>query len=584
MSSVSGNAFDMGVFRRMMTYVKPYKMVFWVTLIFTILLAVTGAVRPYLINLMVNESIAAMDKEGFFRWALLIFGLLLLEAVLQFVTTYYANWLGQNIIQDLRTKLFDRISAFKLKYFDRTPIGTLVTRAVSDIETIADTFSSGILTMIGDVLKLILVVGFMFYINWRFALVVLVPIPILLFATRIFKNAIKKAFQDVRNEVSRLNTFVQEHITGMNIVQIFSRQRTEQKKFQKINAGHRDAHIRSVWAYSIFFPVVEILSATSVALLILWGLFKLDVHPRPQDLLGELLAFILYINMMYRPIRQLADRFNVLQMGMVGAERVFKVMDTDMFLSEGKNETGFPLVGEIEFKDVVFGYDADEPVLKGLSFSVKPGETIAFVGATGAGKSSVINILGRFYEFQKGKITIEGRDIRDIDPVHLRSEMSIVMQDVFLFSDSIFNNVTLRNPNVSMEKVIEAAKAVGAHEFISALPGGYEFNVAERGGQLSVGQRQLISFIRAYVYEPSILVLDEATSSIDTESEELIQRAQEKLTEGRTSIVIAHRLSTIQKADRIIVLEKGEKIEEGSHFDLLKEGGHYKKLYDLQFS
>jgi ATP-binding cassette subfamily B protein len=584
MSTVTGKAFDVGLFKRTMSYVAPYNAVFSFTIALTLLLSVLGPLRPYLIYKMVNESIGDSDAEGLLRWALIILGILVLEGVVQFSLTYLANWLGQNVIRDLRTNLYRHISQFKLRYFDQTPIGTIVTRAVSDIETIAEVFASGILVIIGDIFRLVLIIGFMFYLNWKFALIVLIPVPILIFATRIFKNAIKKAFQDVRTNVSKLNTFVQEHITGMNIVQIFGKQKQEQTKFREINKAHRAAHIKSVWAYSIFFPVVELLSAASVALLIYSSLGQIGTHDNPGDLFGQVFAFVLYIFMMYRPIRQLADRFNVLQMGMVGSERVFKVLDTEATIEKQAELKDFDLKGNIEFTDVNFAYDGVELVLKNLSFKVNEGETVAFVGATGAGKSSVVNLMGRFYEFQKGSIKIEGRDIRDIESEFLRTNMAIVLQNVFLFSGSILNNITLQDPSISKEKVIEASKAVGAHDFIMKLPGDYDYDVAERGGMLSTGQRQLISFIRAYVHEPKILVLDEATSSIDTESEEMIQRAQEKLTQNRTSIVIAHRLSTIQRADRIIVLEKGEKIEEGNHEELITQNGHYKKLYDLQFS
>jgi len=476
--------------------------------------------------------------------------------------------------------LFKHVTRFKLRYFDRTPIGQLVTRVVSDIETIAEIFSQGILVILGDILKLVVVVVVMFIYNWKLSLLVLTPIPLLLIATNIFKNAIKKAFQQVRTQVSVLNTFVQEHLTGMNIVQIFNREEAESDKFRDINDKHRQAHIRSVWAYSVFFPVVEILSAISLAVLVWWGARESlagDIS------VGDLVTFILFIYMLFRPIRQLADRFNVLQMGMVGSQRVFKVLDTDERIADTGHKTGERLEGAIEFQNVWLAYEEDDYVLRDISFEVNKGEVVAFVGATGAGKSSVINLLSRFYEFQKGDILIDDHSIREYELDFLRNEIAVVLQDVFLFSDTIHHNITLGDKHISREQVIEAAEAVGAHEFIMELPGNYDFDVRERGGMLSSGQRQLISFIRAYVYNPSILVLDEATSSVDTETEILIQNAIDRITEGRTSIVIAHRLSTIQKADKIIVMDEGKILEMGSHAELLEHGGAYKNLFDLQF-
>jgi len=506
--------------------------------------------------------------------------LLVVEAILQFYQTYWANWLGQTIIKDIRVELYQRLMSFKLKYFDRTAIGTLVTRTVSDIETIANIFAQGVLVIVGDILKLVAVVAFMLSVDWLLTLITLIPIPILIVATNIFKRVIKKAFQDVRTQVARLNAFVQERITGMKIIQIFNREKVEMSHFEKVNKLHRDAHIQTVWAYSIFFPVVEMLSAASLALLVWWGTKGVLSG---FTTLGNLMAFIMYIYMMYRPIRQLADRFNTLQMGMVSSERVFKILDTDAFIENKGTLKKDYLEGNIAFKNVWFAYVDEDYVLKDISFTAKKGETIAFVGATGSGKTSTINLLGRFYEFNKGEIEIDGHPIRDYDLGNLRRKMSLVLQDVFLFSDTIFNNITLNNPKITEEEVMAAAKKVGVHDFIMSLPGGYHYDVKERGGMLSVGQRQLISFIRAYVHNPSILVLDEATSSIDTASEELIQNATDILTEGRTSIVIAHRLSTIQKADRIIVMEEGRIIEEGNHQELLAKGGHYKKLFELQF-
>jgi ATP-binding cassette subfamily B protein len=534
---------------------------------------------------MVNEHIEGQDPTGLYYWTLFVIGILLMEGVVQFYQTYWANWLGQRIVKDIRTELYDKIIHFRSSYFDNTAIGRLVTRAVSDMETIANIFSQGVLIIIGDILKLVVVVIAMFIISWKFSLLVLIPVPILIYATRRFKDAIKKAFQDVRKQVSRLNTFVQEHLTGINIVQAFNREKEEYERFTHINAEHRDAHIRSVWAFSIFFPVVEMLSALSISILILYGVLQLNMGgDNLQSLFGQIFAFILYIHMLYRPIRQLSERFNVLQMGMVGSERVFNIIDTEAEIPNQGTEVPERLKGHLKFEKVWFAYQDDQYVLKDIDLEVQSGENLALVGETGAGKTSIINLLGRFYEFQEGRILIDGTEIRDLDLHALRQNIGIVPQDVFLFSDTIMNNITLYDPSISKEEVVEAAKAVGAHSFIERLPGTYDYDVRERGGMLSLGQRQLIAFIRAYVYDPSILVLDEATSSVDPQTEELIQKAIENLTRDRTSIVIAHRLSTVQRADRIAVIDGGRIIESGDHQELLDRGGHYKKLYELQFS
>lgn len=580
MSDVSGKAWDTALFKRVIKYVRPYNKIFYFTALLVVLLAILAPVRPYLVKLIIDDKLAIADAEGVLNLTMLLIGVLILEAVIQFYQTYLANWLGQTIIKDIRVQLYKHVVSFRLKYFDQTAIGTLVTRTVSDIETISNIFSQGILVIFGDLLKLIAVISFMFFEDWLLTLICLIPIPILIFATTIFKKVIKKAFQDVRTQVARLNAFVQERVSGMKIIQIFNREEVEFGEFEKMNKLHRSAHIRTVWAYSIFFPVVEMLSASSMALLVWWGTKSVISG---YTTLGNLTAFILYIYMLYRPIRQLADRFNTLQMGMVSSERVFAVLDT---VSNIENEGSIEkdnFEGSIEFKNVSFAYVDENYVLKDISFKAKKGETIAFVGATGSGKTSTINLLGRFYEFQKGEIFIDGINIKDLKIENLRRNMSVVLQDVFLFSDSIYNNITLNNTAITEEEVIAASKKVGAHDFISKLPNAYHYDVKERGGMLSVGQRQLISFIRAYVHKPSILILDEATSSIDTESEMLIQKATDVLTEGRTSIVIAHRLSTIQKADRIIVLEEGKIIEAGTHQELLNQNGHYKKLFELQF-
>lgn len=579
MAEATGNAFDMSLLSRVMVYAKPYMRIFYLAFFLTILLAALGVARPWLIGKAIDIYVVEGDPRGLLYLTLLVVGILFMEAVAQFYQTYYSNWIGQSVTIDLRSKLFNHITGFKLRYFDKTAVGTLVTRCISDIETIADIFSQGLLNILGELLKLIVVIAVMFAISWQLTLYSLVPIPFLILAMVVFKNSIKRSFQQVRTQVARLNAFVQEHIVGMSIVQVFNREAKEKEKFVEINRSHRKAHIRSIWAYSVFFPVVEILSAVSLAMLVWWGVGgALEGKIKP----GELIAFIMFIYMLYRPIRQLADRFNVLQMGIVGSERVFKVLDTqDRIEDSGEQKSG--IRGEIEFKNVWFAYEDEDWVLKDLSFSVKEGETVAFVGATGAGKSSVINLLNRFYEFQKGDIIIDGRSIRDYDISYLRSQVAVVLQDVFLFSDTIHNNITLNNPEISREAVHEATLAVGAAGFIERLPGTYDYDVKERGGMLSVGQRQLISFIRAYVYKPRILILDEATSSVDTESEALIQTAIDKLTQNRTSIVIAHRLSTIQKASKIIVMDKGRIVEQGNHQQLLGMEGMYKGLFDLQF-
>jgi len=578
--SISGKAFDMSLFMRVMKYVNPYKTLFVFTGFLVLLSAGISPLRPWLIQYTLDNSIIVPNMELLQMLTMIIVGLLVLEGLVQFLQTYLANWLGQSVIRDLRVDVYRKISHFKLKYFDQTPIGTLVTRAVSDIETIADIFSEGVLTILGELIKLVVVIAFMFYLDWRLTIMCLIPIPILLWATNVFKDYIKLAFQDVRNEVAKLNAFVQEHITGMFIVQIFNREKQEMNKFQTINARHRDAHLRTVFANSVFFPVVEILSALSIALLILWGSNEVL---KGTVTYGNLVAFILYIYMLFRPIRQLADRFNTLQMGMVASERVFKILDTEAQIEgSGKNLTP-EISGDISFKDVHFAYNNEDWVLKGISFDVKKGQKIAIVGATGAGKSSIINLLSRSYEYNEGSISIDGTELRDFDPTYLSRQVGVVLQDVFLFSDSIYNNITLNNPKISLEEVRTAAIKVGAHRFIDKLPEGYDFNVKERGGMLSVGQRQLLAFIRAYIYNPSILVLDEATSSVDTETEQMINEAIEFITKDRTSIIIAHRLATVQYADLIIVMDQGKIVEKGSHQELLRKDGEYKKLYDLQF-
>lgn len=581
MDAVEESKLDIGLLKRVLEYVKPYKKTFAVTGLLTVALAGLSPLRPMLIQYAFDNYIVIPDPQGLLLITVATIGVLLLEAVAYYFYTYSANWLGQTVIRDIRQELYEHINTLRLQYFDRTPIGTLVTRVISDIETIADIFANGILVIFSDLLKVVAVVAVMLWIDWKLTLISLSTIPILLFATWVFKNGIRSSFQDVRTQVSRLNAFLQEHITGMYLVQVFNREEREMKRFEAINAEHREAHIRSVWYYSIFLPVVEILSAVSIGLVVWWGAHEVMAA---NVTVGHLVAFILYIHILFRPIRELADKFNTLQMGIVSSERVFKVLDTDQLIKDTGTVKPDGLKGDIVFDGVWFAYLSDDYVLKDISFKVNPGETVAFVGATGSGKTSVINLLGRFYEFNKGTITIDGIDIRDYDQRALRQQMAVVLQDVFLFSDTIYNNITLGNVSISRETVIQAAKDFGIHDFVSKLPGGYDYNVMERGAMLSVGQRQLISFVRAYVHNPSILILDEATSSIDTESEAIIQKALEKLTQGRTSIVIAHRLATVQKADRIIVLRQGRILESGSHAELLERDGHYRNLFELQYT
>ena len=580
MSEVSGKTFDAPLLKRVLKYVKPYLNIFYGTAIFAILIAFLSPARPLLIQYAFDNFILTPNEDKLLLITLLLVGLLFAESILQYFYTYWSNFLGQSVIRDLRLQTYKKIINFKQQYFDKNPIGALVTRVVSDIETISDIFSQGLLVIIADILKLIIVIVVMFVTDWRLALFSLASIPLLLIATYWFKRSIKSAFQDVRKQVSALNTFVQEHIVGMYIVQLFNREDIEFEKFKAINNSHKKAHIRSIWYYSVFFPIVEILSAISIGLLIWWG--GIEAATTTDVTLGELIAFILYIHMLFRPIRQLADRFNVLQMGMVASERVFKVLDTNDSISNSGKMSLDNCRGDIEFKNVWFAYNDEDWVLRDVSFKVSAGETLALVGATGAGKSSIINLLTRNYEIDKGLILIDGIDYLEYDLNSLRKNIAVVLQDVFLFSDSIYNNIILGR-DISLNRVKAYAKDIEIDDFIQSLPDAYHYNVRERGGMLSLGQRQLISFVRAYVNQPKILVLDEATSSIDSESESLIQRSSEKLTKDRTSIVIAHRLATVQNADTIILLEDGKLMEEGSHVDLLSINGKYKILYDLQF-
>ncbi len=591
MAKVTGKAVDIGLLKRVFGYARPYRSVFLWSVALTIGLALLAPTRPLLIEHTVDRYITTNDGSGLISMTVIMTILLVVQSVVQYYHTWLTNTLGQSVIRDLRVHVFNHISNLRLKYFDRTPIGQLITRTVSDLETIADIFSEGLIVIIGDILQIAAIVICMFLYSWKLALIVLLPMPLLMLASYLFKEAIKSAFQEVRTQVSHLNTFLQEHISGISIIQYFGREDQELKKFKEINRRHRDAHIRSNWYYSIFFPVVEIISAISTGLLIWYGsrmildeevvtTFFREVNAGP----GLVIAFIMFTNMLFRPIRELADKFNVLQMGMVGADRIFTVLDTrEETVNEGRLAPD-DMKGHIEFDRVWFAYNDEDWVLKDISFTVKPGETLALVGATGAGKSSTINILNRFYEIGRGSVKIDGIDLRDYEVGYLRSRIATVLQDVFLFSNSIASNITLNNDEITREKLVRAAREVGAHEFIERLPGGFDYHVMERGATLSAGQAQLISFIRALVYDPRILVLDEATSSVDTETEHLIQSAIYKLMEGRTSIVIAHRLSTIQNADKIIVLDHGEIKEAGSHQELLRLNGYYKRLYDLQFS
>lgn len=578
----TGNAFDFKLFKRLLQFTKPYKGTFWFVAFSAVLISGLSVSQPIVLEHIIDKSIVPKDYGNFIFFVSLMGGLLLLETIFQFSFIYFSNWLGFSVIRDLRIKLFDKILNFKMQYFDKSSVGRLTTRAVNDIETIASIFSEGLFTIASDLLKMLVILCFMFYRSWELTLIVLAVFPLILYATRLFQKAMKKAFEEVRNQVANLNSFVQEHLSGMKIVQLFTREDTEFKKFNEINDKHNKAWIKTVWYNSIFFAVTEMMSSITIGLIMWYG--GLKAIAGSTITLGVIVAFIRLTQMLFRPLNQIADKFNTLQMGMVSANRVFTILDTDASIEDNGKEPLSDIKGHIAFKDVRFGYNEGEEVIKGISFEVEPNQTAAIVGATGAGKSTIINLLSRFYEINSGTITIDHKDIKTI-PLHsLRTNIAVVLQDVFLFADTILNNITLNNPEISEEDVIDAAKKIGIHDFIMSLPGGYHYNVKERGSMLSSGQRQLISFLRAYVSKPEILILDEATSSIDSYSEQLIQNTISKITENRTSIVIAHRLATIKKADVIFVMDNGHIVEKGTHKELLeKENGHYRNLYEVQF-
>ncbi|MET3126974.1 ATP-binding cassette subfamily B protein [Arcicella rosea] len=576
----SGQIFDIQILKRIYSFLTPYRLRFWSLVVIIMVSACVVPLNPLLIRHTIDNYIVAGNYPMLANMLLLMIGVLLLQGFLQFVSAYMAGWLGQTVIRDIRVQLYEKILSLRLKFFDDTPIGRLVTRTVSDIETLNDVFSEGLAAIAGDILQLVLITGVMFWTDWRLTLICLCTVPFMVISTYLFKEYIKKSFNEVRLAVANLNSFVQEHITGMNIVQIFNSEKLEYDKFLKINEVHRNAHIRSIWAYSVYFPVADVILAAGTGLIVWFGSKQILTHDMT---LGTLTAFIMFMNLFFRPIRFLADRFNTLQMGIVSTERIIKLLESDEYVVNNGTFKADKLKGNVRFENVWFAYNDEEYVLKDISFEVKQGETIALVGATGAGKSSTINLLSRFYEINKGKIFVDDVDLQDYELNSLRSKIGVVLQDVFLFSDTIENNITLGDKSITRQKIIEAAKLVGAHDFIERLPDGYGYNVMERGATLSVGQRQLISFVRALVHDPKVIVLDEATSSVDTETEEMIQNAIAKLMKGRTAIVIAHRLSTIQNAHKILVLDKGEIKEEGTHDELLEKDGWYASLHRMQF-
>ncbi|WP_415061042.1 ABC transporter ATP-binding protein [Flavobacterium sp.] len=576
-------AFDTKLFKRILIYTKPYQWLFRGVIIWAIGLSVFAALRPYLLKKTVDDYIQTQDKEGLLVYILLMGFILLMEVLSQFYFVYWANWLGQDIVRDIRVKLFQHMLRFKMKYYDNSPVGQLVTRSVSDIEAIARIFSQGLFMIISDLMKMVAVIIVMFFMNWKLSWIAILAMPILIYATRIFQLKMKVAFEEVRTQVANLNTFVQERVTGMKIVQLFSREQIEYEKFKEINDKHNKAWIKTVWYNSIFFPIADLVTYLTLALVIYFGGLSL-VEGDTTTSFGDLFTYTMLIGMLFNPLRQIADKFNEMQMGMIAANRVFHILDIEEQVQQEGTENAPHFEGKLSFENVHFSYIEGEEIIKGINLEVNPGETIAIVGSTGAGKSTIINLLNRFYEIQSGTISIDGKDIKSFELKSLRKQIAVVLQDVFLFADTILNNITLDNPSISREDVITAAQKIGVHDFIMSFPNGYDYNVKERGVMLSSGQRQLIAFLRAYVSNPSILILDEATSSIDSYSEELIQQATEKITKGRTSIVIAHRLATVINADKIIVMDKGKIVEQGKHADLVnKENGVYKNLYDAQF-
>ena len=583
MAKVSGKIFDISLFSKLMVFATPYKATYYFVMVAAILLSVFSTMTPYLLKVTVDDYIRPRDYQGMVLFVSLMFGALLLEVIFQFLFVFYANSLGQKIIKDLRVQLFEKITLFKMSYFDKSAVGRLVTRAVSDIETIASIFSQGLFMIIADLLKMFLVIVIMLYVDWRLALIVFSVLPLIIYATRLFQKSMKKAFEEVRLQVANLNSFVQERISGMKIVQLFHRENIEYNNFLKINEKHKKAWLKTVWFNSIFFPIAEISSSVTIGLLVWYGGF--NVISGGDVSLGTIFLFIQMSQMLFRPLRQIADKFNTLQMGMVAADRIFKILETQSSIENKGTYTPEVIKGNISIEKLYFSYIPDEQVLNGISLEINAGETIAIVGATGAGKSTIINLLSRFYEFDSGDIKIDGISICDYDLKVLRKHVAVVLQDVFLFADSLYNNITLFNTDISKEQVIKAAKQIGVHDFIKSLPEGYDYNVKERGVMLSSGQRQLIAFLRAYISKPNILVLDEATSSVDSYSEEIIQNAIDTLTQGKTSIVIAHRLATVKNADRIVVMDKGQIVEQGTHKGLLKvPNGFYAKLHEVQFS
>ncbi len=587
MAKSNGSAFDFKLFMRLLTFTRPYRGTFTFVAFAAVGLSVAGLLGPIFLKNTIDFGMLPRDYELMLFYIGLIVAALILEVVFQFSFIYYANWLGQTVIRDLRIALFDKMMRFKMAYFDKSAVGRLTTRTVNDIQTIASIFSEGLFTIASDVLKMLVIAGYMLYESWQLALISFSILPLLIYATRVFQKAMKSAFEQVRNQVANLNTFVQERITGMKIVQIFVQEKTEYDTFVAINKEHRKAWIKTVWYNSIFFPIAEISGSVALGLIVWYGgmhVLPADAVERSGMTLGLITAFVQLSQMLFRPLRMIADKFNTLQMGMVAANRVFEILDTKAYIADQGTQAPQSIKGSIEFKGVYFGYNPQEPVLKDINLSVETGQTIALVGATGAGKSTIINLLSRFYEIDKGGIYIDGVELKDYTLSGLRSHIAVVLQDVFLFADTILHNITLGDPGITEDRVVAAAKEIGVHDFISSLPGGYHYNVKERGTTLSSGQRQLIAFLRAFVSEPSILILDEATSSVDSYSEELIQNATDRITRGRTSIVIAHRLATIQKADQILVMEQGQIIERGRHADLIKKDqGHYRALYEVQF-